>query len=268
MFQSDRSVLTGTHLAVTTTNWQIKLPLKYAVFCVISVLSHTYSPVLLLYLKKGLQPPFFLIQRKSWSESLFCWTGTFFEKGGDYHNFPATPPLYVHPAFKSHKITSNASCVQVSTANFIQTSHSFWTTNASLGQLRGILCWESYAGLPPGSVCPVQETTIQGHVTAWAEDPSPRVIPPVFWPHASHNLKAKGMQGIGLLIHALGVLWRGCRRWRQTECTSWLRLRVGNCVYRENDGRKLLIHYNLKSLQPFALQNPFSVKWGMILGPL
>lgn len=131
------------------------------------------------------------------------------KKGGDYHDFLATPPPYVHPACKSHKARSNASCIQVSTANFTQTSHPFWMP---------IRVWVSRGESHAES--PVQEESVHCYAAARAGDPSPRVIPPVFWPHTRHNLKAKKVQGIGLLIRALWVLWRGCRRWRQPGCIS------------------------------------------------
>lgn len=117
-----------------------------------SLWTKLYFSVLLWYLKKDLEQKasfLFLIQRKSWSKSLFCCTGTFLEKGEITR---ISWPLHC-PAFQSHKTRSNTNGLQVSTANFTQISHLFWVP-LTPGQLRGIRSWESCAGLPPADPVP------------------------------------------------------------------------------------------------------------------
>lgn len=113
-----------------TTNWQVKLSLKCVIFCLVSdrylIICSSLAFKRRLGGGKSLLSPFSF--RGNLGENHYSVGRHFLRKWGRYyHNFLATLPPYAHPAFKSHKARSNASCVQVSAANFTQTAHAFWT---------------------------------------------------------------------------------------------------------------------------------------------
>lgn len=120
---------------------------------------------------------------------------------------------------------------------------------------------ESHAELPPGQRVSSRRRAFSVIlVVVWAEDPSPRIIPTVFWPeNTRHNLKAKKTQNIGLFLHAVWVLWRGWRRCRQTRHISWLRLTWHLSLQRESWQKVINTTYS-EAIITFCTGESFSCK--------